>query len=142
VGYSKRNQPTPMTEINLIPMLDVLMAVLTFFIVISMTLTTGQNTIGVNLPQTDKGAQPVAKDAKEPEPFIVGMNQQGQVLIQNKPVENAQLDTQLKAYFQKSPQGVVVLQADKTLTYEKLAKVLSQIRAIGGDRVALALDAQ
>jgi biopolymer transport protein ExbD len=131
-----------MTEINLIPMLDVLMAVLTFFIVISMTLTTGQNTIGVNLPQTDKSAQPTVQNPKEPEPFIVGMNQQEQVLIQNKPVEKAQLDTQLKAYFQKSPQGVVVLQADKTLTYEKLTKVLGQIRAIGGDRVALALDAQ
>jgi biopolymer transport protein ExbD len=141
MGYSQRNQPKPMTEINLVPMMDVLMAVLTFFIVISMTLTTGQNTIGVNLPQADSGAKTSTKNLKEPEPLIVGMNNQGQILIQNKPVENAQLETQLKAYFQKSPQGLVVLQADKTLTYEKLAKVLGQIRAIGGDRVALAIDA-
>jgi biopolymer transport protein ExbD len=141
MGYSRRNQPTPITEINLIPMLDVLMAVLTFFIVISMTLTTGQNTIGVNLPQTDNGEKPTAKNIKEPEPLIIGMNQQGQILIQNKSVENSQLETQLKAYFQKSPQGLVVLQADKTLTYEKLTKVLGKIRAIGGDRVALAIDA-
>jgi biopolymer transport protein ExbD len=140
MGYSRRNQPTPMTEINLVPMMDVLMAILTFFIVISMTLTTGQNTIGVNLPQTDNGAKTSTKNDKEPEPLIVGMNQQGQILIQNKPIENSQLETQLKAYFQKSPQGLVVLQADKTLTYEKLAKVLGRIRAIGGDRVALAID--
>jgi biopolymer transport protein ExbD len=119
----------------------VLMAILTFFIVISMTLTTGQNTIGVNLPQTENGTKTNTKNSKEPEPLIVGMNQQGQILIQSKPIENAQLEAQLKAYFQKSPQGLVVLQADKTLTYEKLAQVLGRIRAIGGDRVALAIDA-
>jgi biopolymer transport protein ExbD len=131
-----------MLEINLIPMMDVLMAVLTFFIVISMTLSTGQNVIGVNLPRTDNGAKSSAKDAKAPEPLMVGMNKQGQIMLKNKPVEAAQLDTELQAYFQKSPEGVVVFQADKTLTYEKLAKVLGQIRAIGGDRVALAVDVQ
>jgi biopolymer transport protein ExbD len=144
VGYSRRNQPTPMIEVNLIPMMDVLMAVLTFFIVISMTLSTGQNVIGVNLPQTDTGdgAKSSVPDPKTPEPLMVGMNQQGQIIIQNKTIEPAQLNTQLQAYLQKSPNGIIVLQADKTLTYEKLAKVLGQIRAIGGDRVALAVDAQ
>jgi biopolymer transport protein ExbD len=141
MGYSRRNQATPMTEINLVPMMDVLMAVLTFFIVISMTMTTGQNTIGVNLPKTDNSAKASTTNPKEPEPFMVGINQQGQVLIQSQPVENFQLETQLRAYFQKSPQGLVVLQADKTLSYEKFAKVLGRIRAIGGDRVALAVDA-
>ncbi len=142
MGYGRRNQPTPMIEVNLIPMMDVLMAVLTFFIVISMTLSTGQNVIGVNLPQTDTGAKPSAPDAKTPEPLIVGMNKQGQIIIQNKTIEPAQLNTQLQTYLQKSPNGVIVFQADKTLTYEKLARVLGQIRAIGGDRVALAVDAQ
>ncbi len=142
MGYNRQNHQAPMTEVNLIPMMDVLMVVLTFFIIISMTLSTGQNVIGVNLPRTDSGAKPSAKDAKAPEPLMVGMNKQGQIMIKNKPVEPSQLDTELQAYFQKSPEGVVVFQADKTLTYEKLAKVLGQIRAIGGDRVALAVDAQ
>lgn len=142
MGYSQRNKPAPMTEVNLIPMMDVMMAVLTFFIVVSMTLSTGQNVIGVNLPRTDSGAKPAAKEAKAPEPLMVGMNKLGQVMLKNKPVELSQLDTELQAYFQKSPEGVVVFQADKTLTYDKLAKVLGQIRAIGGDRVALAVDAQ
>ncbi len=142
MGYSRQNHQAPMTEVNLIPMMDVLMVVLTFFIIISMTLSTGQNVIGVNLPRTDSGAKPSAQDDKAPEPLMVGMNMQGQIMIKNKPVEPAQLDTELQEYFQKSPEGVVVLQADKTLTYDKLAKILGQIRAIGGDRVALAVDAQ
>ena len=142
MGYSRRNQPTPMTEVNLIPMMDVLMAILTFFIVLSMTLTTGQSIIGVNLPRTEKGANSSTKESKTPDSLTIGMNKQGQIIIKNKPVEPSQLDARLKAHFQKSPDGVVVFQADKTLTYEKLAKVLDQIRAIGGDRVALAVDAQ
>lgn len=142
MGYSRRNQPAPMLEVNLIPMMDVMMAVLTFFIVVSMTLSTGQNVVGVNLPRTDKGAKPSAQDAKAPDPLMVGMNKQGQIMLKNKPVESSQLEAELQAYFKKSPEGVVVLQADKTLPYEKLAKVLGQVRDIGGDRVALAVDAQ
>jgi biopolymer transport protein ExbD len=136
----RRHQSAPVTEVNLIPMMDVLLTVLTFFIIISMTLSTGQNILNVNLPKTEAGT--TSSDSKTPDPLIIGINPQGAVLIQNKPVDPSQLDTQLQAYFQKSPQGFVVLQADKTLAYEKITKVLGQLRAIGGDRVALAVDAK
>lgn len=135
----RRYQSTPVTEVNLIPMMDVLLTVLTFFIIISMTLSTGQNVLNVNLPKT--GASKTS-GSKTPDPLMIGINPQGVVVIQNKPVDTAQLDVQLQAYFQKSPDGFVVLQADKTLAYEKVTKVLAQLRAVGGDRVALAVDAK
>jgi biopolymer transport protein ExbD len=121
-------------------MMDVLLTVLTFFIIISMTLSTGQNILNVNLPKTEAGA--TSSNAKTPDPLMLGINLKGEVMLQNKPVDPAQLDAQLQAYFQKSPQGFVVLQADKTLAYEKVTKVLGQVRAIGGDRVALAVDSK
>jgi biopolymer transport protein ExbD len=136
----RRHQSAPVTEVNLIPMMDVLLTVLTFFIIISMTLSTGQNILNVNLPKTEAGA--TSSNAKTPDPLMIGINPQGVVIIQNKPVDPSQLDTQLQTYFQKSPQGFVVLQADKTLAYEKITKVLGQLRAIGGDRVALAVDSK
>jgi biopolymer transport protein ExbD len=136
----RRHQPPPINELNLVPMMDVLMAILTFFIVISMTLSTGQNVLGVRLPETDDGTTPAAKDAKAPEPFILGLNKQGQAVIANKPIEAAQLEVQLTNYFKKSPKGFVILQADGRIAYEKVAKVLGQVRDIGGDRVALAVD--
>jgi biopolymer transport protein ExbD len=119
-------------------MMDVLMAILIFFIVISMTLSTGHNVLGVNLPKTEEGNS--SSNSKTPDPIVVGINQQGQVVIQNKPVSPSELQAQLQAYFQKSPQGIAVLQADRTLAYEKITKVLGQVRAVGGDRVALAID--
>jgi biopolymer transport protein ExbD len=137
----RRHQSPPVTEVNLIPMMDVLLTVLTFFIIISMTLSTGQNVLNVNLPKTEAGVTS-SKDAKMPDPFMIGINPKGEVVIQNKPVDPSQLDERLLAYFEKSPQGFVVLQADKALAYEKITKVLGQVRAIGGDRVALAVDDQ
>ncbi len=136
----RRHQSAPVTEVNLIPMMDVLLTVLTFFIIISMTLSTGQNMLNVNLPKTEAGA--TSSSTKTPDPLMIGINPQGVVLIQNRPVDPSQFDIQLQAYFQKSPQGFVVLQADKTLAYEKVTKVLGQLRAIGGDRVALAVDSK
>jgi biopolymer transport protein ExbD len=138
VGFNKRHQHAPISELNLVPMMDVLMAILIFFIVISMTLSTGHNVLGVNLPKTEEGNS--SSDAKTPDPIVVGINQQGQVVIQNKPVSPAELQAQLQAYFQKTPQGIAVLQAERTLAYEKVTKVLGQVRAVGGDRVALAID--
>jgi biopolymer transport protein ExbD len=133
----RRHQSVPVTEVNLIPMMDVLLTVLTFFIIISMTLSTGQNILNVNLPKTDASAK---SSTKTPDPLMIGINPQGVVIIKNKPVDPSQVDEQLQAYFQKSPQGFVVLEADKTLTYDKVTKVLGQLRAIGGDRVALAVE--
>jgi biopolymer transport protein ExbD len=136
----RRHQSAPVTEVNLIPMMDVLLTVLTFFIIISMTLSTGQNVLNVNLPKTE--ADKTSSSSKTPDPLMIGINPQGVVIIQNKPVDPSQVDEQLQTYFQKSPQGFVVLQADKTLAYGKITNVLSQLRAIGGDRVALAVDSK
>jgi biopolymer transport protein ExbD len=129
-----------MTEVNLIPMMDVLLTVLTFFIIISMTLSTGQNVLGVKLPKTADGSTQSSPDSKAPEPLTVGINTKGEVVIANKTIDPSQLQGTLQKYFQKSPEGFVVLQADSTLAYEKVTKVLGQVRAVGGDRVALAID--
>jgi biopolymer transport protein ExbD len=137
----RRHQSPPVTEINLIPMMDVLLTVLTFFIIISMTLSTGQNVLNVNLPTTEADATS-SSSSKTPDLLMIGINPKGEVVIKNKPVDLTQLDAQLEAYFQKSPQGFVVLQADKALAYEKITKVLGRLRAIGGDRVALAVDSK
>jgi biopolymer transport protein ExbD len=136
----RRHQHAPMTEVNLIPMMDVLLTVLTFFIIISMTLSTGQNVLGVNLPKTEDGSTQTSPDSKTPDPLTVGINSKGEVVLEGKPIEPSQLQARLQTYFQKSPQGFAVLQADRTLTYEKITKVLGQVRAVGGDRVALAID--
>ena len=131
-----RASKSQMPEINLVPMMDVLMTVLTFFIIISMTLTAQQQSVNINLPSTNAGANTV----KTPDPLVVGLTNQGTLEVANNPVTDAQLSQQMQAYLQKNPNGAVVLQADKKLPYEQVVQVLGKMRDVGGDRVSLAID--
>ena len=132
-----RASQSQMPEINLVPMMDVLMTVLTFFIIISMTLTAQQQSVNIELPSTNEGASTV----KIPDPLIVGLTNQGILEVANKPVTEAQLSQQMQTYLQTNPNGAVVLQADKKLPYEQVVQVLGTMRDVGGDRVSLAIDA-
>ncbi len=131
-----RASASQMPEINLVPMMDVLMTILTFFIIISMTLTAQQQSVNIDLPSTNAGAN----DLKTPNPLIVGLTNRGTLEVANKPVTEAQLSQQMQAYLQTNPKGAVVLQADKKLPYEQVVQVLGKMRDVGGDRVSLAID--
>jgi len=130
-----RSHGSQMPEINLVPMMDVIMTILTFFIIVSMTLTSFQ-AVDVPLPSTDKG---ISKE-KPPEPMIVGMNRQGQILVNNAPASDTQLAQQIVTYLEKNPKGAVVLKADKDVQYEKVVQVLGTLRDVGGDRISLAIE--
>ena len=131
-----RASTSQMPEINLVPMMDVLMTILTFFIIISMTLTAQQQSVNIDLPSTNAGANTV----KTPDPLVVGLTNQGTLEVANNPVTDAQLSQQMQAYLQTNPNGAVVLQADKKLPYEQVVQVLGKMRDVGGDRVSLAID--
>jgi biopolymer transport protein ExbD len=133
--FKNRNQGSQLPEINLVPMMDVIMTILTFFIIVSMTLTNFQS-VDATLPSTEKGVnkeQPV-------DPLVIGVTKAGQVEIGNAPVTETQIGEQVAAYFQKNPKGTVVLKADKALPYERVVKTLGVLRDIGGDRVSLAIE--
>ena len=132
-----RASTSQMPEINLVPMMDVLMTILTFFIIISMTLTAQQQSLNIDLPSTNAGASTL----KTPDPLVVGLTNQGTLEVANNPVTDAQLSQQMQVYLQTNPNGAVVLQADKKLPYEQVVQVLGKMRDVGGDRVSLAIDA-
>jgi biopolymer transport protein ExbD len=124
-----------MPEVNMIPMMGVMLVVLAFFVFVSMTLTSQQG-FDVELPTAAVGG----KEMEAPNPFIVGMNQQGQILLEGQTITPAQLEDKVVTYFEKNPQGTVLLKANRELGYDKVIAVLQTIRDIGGDRVSLAVE--
>lgn len=123
-------------SIQLIPMLNVIMGVLAFFVMTSMLLTT-QEGVNVQLPNTENTqTQPPEK----PTPLIVQLKSQGQLVIGNQSVSQQQLFEQIQTYLSQNPQGVIFLQADSQLPYEQVIQVLAQMRDVGGDRVSLAIE--
>lgn len=124
-----------MPEINLVPMMDVIMTILTFFIIVSMTLTNFQS-VDANLPSSDKG-----RNTETPvDPLVIGVTRTGQVEINQGSVTETQMGEQVVAYLQKNPKGTVILKADKSLPYERVVKTLGVLRDVGGDRVSLAIE--
>lgn len=134
--FKSQQKGSQMPEVNLVPMMDVILTVLTFFIIISMTLTGQQQSVDITLPSVDAGAS----NTQVPDPLVVGLNPQSQVLLNNQPVSDAQLSQQMQTYLVQNPKGAVILKADRKLPYEQVIQVLGKMRNIGGDRVSLAID--
>jgi biopolymer transport protein ExbD len=130
---SKRTMP----EVNLVPMMDVVMTILTFFIIISMTMTNAKTVKDVSLPSVDKKS---ATTDEPTEPLIVWVNRQGQMVMSDQPVDETQMAQKVVEYVQKNPKGSVVLKADKSLNYEKVIKAIAVLRDVGGDKVSLAIE--
>jgi biopolymer transport protein ExbD len=126
-----------MPEVNLVPMMDVVMTVLTFFIIVSMTLTNAKTVKDVALPSTDNKQ---AITDEPPDPLVVGVNRSGQMILNDQPVDDVKLAQAVVDYLQKNPKGAVVLKADKNLNYEKVVQAIAVLRDVGGDKVSLAIE--
>jgi biopolymer transport protein ExbD len=124
-----------MPEPNLVPMMDVVLTVLMFFIVLSMA-PKAKMIKNVALPSADRGKV----EEVLPDPLIIGMNKQGQNLVDNQPIDDLALGNKVVEYLNKNAKGAVVLKADKGLSYEKVVKTLGILRDVGDDRVSLALE--
>ncbi|WP_008310713.1 ExbD/TolR family protein [Leptolyngbya sp. PCC 6406] len=136
---SRRRQHSAATpEVNLVPMMDVLMTVLVFFVIISMTLT-GRQLLGVEVPQEVEGVEKTAPE-ETVEALIIGLDSNSNILIAEQSIELGQLTQQVRAYFQANPEGKLILKADRNLPYSEVAKFLTQLRDIGGNRVSLAVE--
>jgi biopolymer transport protein ExbD len=137
--FKNRQQGSNLPEVNLVPMMDVLMTVLTFFIIVSMTLR-GQQLANVSLPQTDGTGGVSADETEETATLVVGLNTENEILINNQPVTIAQLTQQMQQFLSENPQGMVLLKADRGLTFSEVSQILKTMRDVGGSQVSLAFD--
>lgn len=135
--FKSQQRVSHMPEVNLVPMMDVVMTILTFFIIVSMTLTQSNGaSVKVNLPSTQAGATP----EKTADPMVLTLDKQGQLFLGKQPTMLSEIAPQVTTYLQKNPRGAVLLQADRKLPYETVVQVLGQLRSVGGDRVSLAIE--
>jgi biopolymer transport protein ExbD len=134
--FRNRQNHSKSPEINLIPMMDVLMTVLTFFIIISMTLGS-EKLIDVQLPAEQPDNAPVTLPA---EPFIVELTGENQVQLNGQPTDVETLKAQMTAYLARNPENTVFLLPSQDLPYEQVMQFLGEMRAVGGNRVSLAIE--
>ncbi|MEP6517386.1 biopolymer transporter ExbD [Microcoleus vaginatus] len=123
--------PAEEARIELVPLIDVIFCILTFFLLAALQLTR-QQAINVDLPKAKTGQTQMR------EMLIVSIDDFGQTYIDQLPVNYQQLDRVLKSFQSKNPTGLMVLYAPQNARYAKVVEVLDKLREVGGDRVALA----
>ncbi|MFW6360073.1 MAG: ExbD/TolR family protein, partial [Chroococcales cyanobacterium] len=119
-------------RIEIIPLIDVIFCILTFFILAAVGFSR-QQAIGLNLPKANTGT------AQMQEMLIVSLDDFGQVYVEKEPVSTRQqLYEAIQNYHQFNPAGLMVLHASRSASYDEVIQVLDILREVGGDRVALA----
>lgn len=137
---TRRRPKSRIPEVNLVPMMDVLMTVLIFFVIISMGLT-GVKINGVTLPKSVEGAdQAVTDRTDESSPFTIGLNSDKELVLDGETTDINALAPAIDAYFKENPDGSIMLKADRALPYDDIATLLSELREVGGRKVSLAVE--
>lgn len=133
----RESRDTPPPQVDLIPMLTVMMGVLAFFVVVTLTLG-NEEMIDMKLPPAQQ------EDAPPPQltskPFLVSLDANGAVLLNNDPIDRETLKAQMKTYLDANSDNTVYLLPDRELPYEEVVQFLGEMREIGGDRVSLAIE--
>ena len=118
-------------RIELLPLIDVIFCILTFFLLAAVNFTR-QQAINLNLPQAST-ATPQMRDM-----LIVTIDDIGQLYVEKQLVTRSLLSAYIEDYNENNPDGLMVLYAAKNTTYREVVEVLDILREVGGDRVALA----
>ncbi|HEY2540168.1 MAG TPA: protein TolR [Stellaceae bacterium] len=124
-----RGRYRPMAEINVTPLVDVMLVLLVVFMVAAPLLTVG---VPVDLPQTQ--APPIT-DPKEP--LVISINAEGHIFIQDSDVVTETLVPRLQAITGENPDALVYVRADKSIDYGRVLEVMSLISAAGYRKVSL-----
>ncbi|AXK81014.1 protein TolR [Pseudolabrys taiwanensis] len=127
----RRQRRGVMAEINVTPMVDVMLVLLIIFMVSAPLLTVG---VPIDLPQSQ--AKSLDQDK---EPLTVSVNSKGQVYLQNAEVAAADLIPKLQAVSQArgGTEARVYVRGDKTVDYGTMMRVMGQLSGAGFHRVAL-----
>jgi biopolymer transport protein TolR len=123
-GASRR----PLAEINVTPLVDVMLVLLIISLVAAPMLERG---IKLDLPATE-----TATEIEEPR-VIVAVDRNGRIQINDRPVRSDFLTQQMKTLAMTRPDETVFLRADRFLAYGEVLLVMDKIRRAGVTRVAL-----
>ena len=131
IGRRKHHRQRVMSEINVTPMVDVMLVLLIIFMVSAPLLTVG---VPIDLPQSQ--AKSLDQDK---EPLTLSVNDKGQVFLQNAEISVDDLVPKLQAVAQArgGTEARVYVRGDKKVDYGTMMRVMGRLSAAGFHRVAL-----
>ena len=128
----RRGRWQPKAEINVTPFVDVMLVLLIVFIITAPLLTVG---VPVELPETE--ARSMAADE---EPLTVTIGANGEIFLQETPVELDQLVPRLRAIGGSGYDGRIFIRADEAADYGSVVRVMARISSSGYTNLGLVTD--
>ena len=123
------NDENLMSEINVTPLVDVMLVLLIIFMITAPMLTYG---VKVNLPTTTSKPIPTKQ-----EPLLITLDQNKNVFIDHYKIPLKKLDEKLKPIIKANPKRNVLLQADQRVSYGYVMQVMAEIKSAGVERLGL-----
>jgi biopolymer transport protein TolR len=126
-GRAKRFRP--MADINVTPMVDVMLVLLVIFMVTAPLLTSG---VPVDLPKSQAG-----QIKGDDQPLSISVDKQGRIFLQDTEVQLDELAPRLKAITNAKPDTRIFVKGDSGINYGRVMEVMGQLGAAGFPHVAL-----
>ena len=136
VGKRRHTRKPVMAEINVTPMVDVMLVLLIIFMVSAPLLTVG---VPIDLPQTK--AKSLDQDK---EPLTISVNTKGEIYLQNSEIKIEELVAKLQAVTQArgGSDERIYVRGDKKVDYGAVMRVMGRLSAAGFRRVALVTEVE
>ena len=132
-GFNDHPQPAPMAEINVTPMVDVMLVLLVIFILTAPLMV---SSIKLDLPKTE-----AAKASEAPKFVTLVVDKTGQIFLNDQPIALDALKTSLSQTAVKNPDTEVQLRADEAVPYGKVVEVMGAAQKAGLNRIGFVADA-
>jgi biopolymer transport protein ExbD len=131
-GFNDNRQQAPMSDINVTPMVDVMLVLLVIFIITAPLFT---HAIKLDLPKAQAAAAP-----EKPETISLSINGEGAIFWNNDPITQKDLGARLALAARQTPQPELQLRADKSTRYEIIAQVMSAAQSNGLTKLGFVTD--
>ena len=129
MSFSTQDSDEVLSEMNVSPLVDVMLVLLVVFIVTTPMMT---NAIKINLPKTDAVASAQKKD-----PVVVSVDQDGKFYLAKNEVAPELLEKSLQDVKAQDPEVRVQLQADEGVNYGQVAKAMASIERSGITKISV-----
>jgi biopolymer transport protein ExbD len=135
-------------QVQIIPLIDVIFCILTFFILAALQFSRQEvvKSINLELPKGNTGTESPQNPQTGSQParqtLLVQIDGLGQVFVENqgqRAIPKEQLRGVLENYLKQNPAGILVLNAARSASYNDVIETLDLLRQVGGDRVSLGI---
>jgi biopolymer transport protein ExbD len=124
-------EPDDEFELNIVPMIDVIFAILTFFIISSLYLTRSES-LPVNLPKA------ASAEVQERTQIAVTLEESGDIALNREAIALADLQSGVRDLMGSTQESVIVINADAAVSHGRVIAVMDELREIEGATLGIA----